>query len=64
MEEQIGLSAGSSLDEKVNVKFGDIEVTVLDMDGKEMTDSSSIYFDLVDELRHAKSSIINHLMNI
>ncbi len=54
VEEQIGLSAGSSLDEKVNVKFGDVEVTVLDMDGKEMTDSSSIYFDLVDELRHAK----------
>lgn len=54
MKEQVGLSAGSSLDEKVNVKFGDIEVTVLDMDGKEMTDSSSIYFDLVDELRHAK----------
>ena len=54
MKEQVGLSAGSSLDEKVNVKFGDIEVTVLDMDGKEMIDSSSIYFDLVDELRHAK----------
>lgn len=53
-EEQVGLSAGSSLDEKVNVKFGDIEVTVFDMDGKEMIDSSSIYFDLVDELRHAK----------
>ena len=54
MKEQVGLSAGSSLDEKVNVKFGDIEVTVLDMNGKEMIDSSSIYFDLVDELRHAK----------
>tara|TARA_B100001142_G_scaffold327617_1_gene385686 strand:- start:679 stop:1731 length:1053 start_codon:yes stop_codon:yes gene_type:complete len=53
-EEQIGLSAGSSLDEKVDVNNGDIEVTVFDMDGKEMTDSSSIYFDLVDELRHAK----------
>ena len=54
VEEQVGLSAGSSLDEKINVKFGDIEITVLDMDGKEMIDSSSIYFDLVDELRHAK----------
>nr|ANV81195.1 hypothetical protein [uncultured Candidatus Thalassoarchaea sp.] len=53
-EEQMGLSAGSSLDEKVDVNNGDIEVTVFDMDGKEMTDSSSIYFDLVDELRHAK----------
>ena len=53
-EEQIGLSAGSSLDEKVDVNNGDIEVTVFDMDGKEMSDSSSIYFDLVDELRHAK----------
>ena len=54
VEDQVGLSAGSSLDEKINVKFGDIEITVLDMDGKEMIDSSSIYFDLVDELRHAK----------
>ena len=54
VEEQVGLSAGSSLDKKINVKFGDIEITVLDMDGKEMIDSSSIYFDLVDELRHAK----------
>ena len=54
VEDQIGFSAGSSLDEKVNVKFGDIEVTVFDMDGKEIIDSSSIYFDLVDELRHAK----------
>ena len=53
-EEQMGLSAGSSLDEKVDVNNGDIEVTVFDMNGKEMTDSSSIYFDLVDELRHAK----------
>ncbi|MAR93626.1 MAG: hypothetical protein CMA45_00910 [Euryarchaeota archaeon] len=53
-DEQIGLSAGSSLDEKVDVKYGEIEVTVFDMDGKEMTESSSIYFDLVDELRHAK----------
>ena len=48
------LSAGSSLDEKGEVKYGDIEVTVFDMDGKEMTESSSIYFDLVEELRHAK----------
>ena len=52
--EQIGLSAGASLDDKIDVEEGDIEVTIFDMDGKEMKDSSVIYLDLVNELRHAK----------
>ena len=52
--EQIGLSAGASLDDKIDVEEGDIEVTIFDMDGKEMKDSSVIYLDLVSELRHAK----------
>ena len=52
--EQIGLSAGASLDDKIHVEEGDIEVTIFDMEGKEMKDSASIYLDLVNELRHAK----------
>ncbi|RJU83708.1 MAG: hypothetical protein DWB99_01755 [Candidatus Poseidoniales archaeon] len=52
--EQIGLSAGASLDDKIDIEEGDIEVTIFDMDGKEMKDSSVIYLDLVNELRHAK----------
>ena len=52
--EQIGLSAGASLDDKIDVEEGDIKVTIFDMDGKEMKDSSVIYLDLVNELRHAK----------
>ena len=49
-----GHSAGSSLDEKIIVEAGEIEVNVFDMHGKAMNDSSSIYTDLVEELRHAK----------
>jgi len=54
IEEHIVLSAGSSLDEKISIEDGKIEVSVFDMEGKEITDSSAIYIDLVEELRHAK----------
>jgi pantoate kinase len=52
-EEQV-FSAGSSLDEKLIVEEGEIKVKIFDLNGQEILDSSKIYFDLVDELRHAK----------
>ncbi len=48
------LSAGSSLDGEKIFQDGLIEVKVEDMHGKEILDSSKMYFDLVEELRHAK----------
>ena len=48
------LSAGSSLDGEMIIEDGRIEVRVEDMDGVEMSDSTEMYFDLVEELRHAK----------
>ena len=48
------LSAGSSLDGEIIVEDGVIEVIVEDMYGEKITDSSKMYFDLVEELRHAK----------
>ena len=47
-------SAGSALDSEVIIEDGLIEVMVEDMHGKEMPDSTGVYFDLVEELRHAK----------
>ncbi len=48
------LSAGSSLDGEKIFEDGLIEVKVEDMQGEEILDSSKMYFDLVEELRHAK----------
>ena len=48
------LSAGSSLDGQKIFQDGLIEVKVEDMNGEEILDSSKMYFDLVEELRHAK----------
>ena len=53
-DQEIILSAGSSLDKKIDSKNGQIEVSVFDMHGQEMENSSTIYIDLVEELRHAK----------
>jgi pantoate kinase len=52
--EEIIFSAGSSLDEKIDLTEGKIEISIFDMHGKEMIDSTAIYIDLVEELRHAK----------
>ena len=48
------LSAGSALDGKIMIEDGLIEVRVEDMFGEEMPDSTGMYYDLVEELRHAK----------
>jgi pantoate kinase len=52
-KEQI-FSAGSALDSEIIIEDGLIEVMVEDMYGEEMPDSTGVYFDLVEELRHAK----------
>ena len=53
-EKGIIFSAGASLDERIDLEDGKIEINIFDMHGKEMLESSSIYIDLVQELRHAK----------
>lgn len=54
LEKEVIFSAGASLDERMDIEDGEIEINIFDMHGEEMLESSSIYIDLVQELRHAK----------